>query len=259
MVLTLRDIKYAYHDDQALILDIPFWAFEKGSSVFLHGESGSGKSTLLNLLSGMLEAKEGQINIAGAHLHELSARQRDRFRAEHVGVVFQQFNLIPYLSVMDNVLLAASFASGYSSGLKSSGLSSSDIVNKAKDLFSHVNLPESIYKQKAMTLSIGQQQRVAIVRALLNSPEILLVDEPTSALDTNNRDAFIRLLLNVVAKEHASLIFVSHDLSLASYFDEVLELSNINLARSHSADSLLNSTDAFLNSTDASMLGGHHD
>ena len=225
-VLMVRDVIYAYsHADnggykkaQRIILDIPSWSMKQGTSVFLHGESGSGKSTLLNLLSGMLVSKAGEITIAGTSLQKLNSRQRDRFRAEHIGVVFQQFNLIPYLSVMDNVLLAANFASGLSP----------EIEQKAKDLFAQVNLPESLYQQKAMSLSIGQQQRVAIVRALLNTPDLLLVDEPTSALDANNRDAFIRLLLSVVSKNSTSLVFVSHDLSLASYFDETVELSSIN-------------------------------
>ena len=225
-VLIVQDMKYAYQQSrketykqgQNIILDIPFWALKRGESVFLHGESGSGKSTLLNLLSGMLVSKTGQVTIAGTNLGKLNSRQRDRFRAEHIGVVFQQFNLIPYLSVIDNVLLAANFAAGLSP----------EIEKKAKDLLSHVNLPEELYHQKANSLSIGQQQRVAIVRALLNEPEILLVDEPTSALDTHNRDTFIRLLSNVVSKHSTSLLFVSHDLSLASYFDKKTALSSIN-------------------------------
>tara|TARA_R110002167_G_scaffold38699_2_gene120261 strand:+ start:1466 stop:2206 length:741 start_codon:yes stop_codon:yes gene_type:complete len=227
-VLIVRDIKYAYNDayshgykkSHKTILDIPYWALEKGKSVFLHGESGSGKSTLLNLLSGMLVSQAGEIKVGGTNLGALNARQRDRFRAEHIGVVFQQFNLIPYLTVMDNVLLAANFAAGLSP----------EMEQKAKELFAQVNLPESIYQQKAISLSIGQQQRVAIVRALVNSPDILLVDEPTSALDANNRDAFIRLLLTVVSRHSTSLVFVSHDLSLASYFDETIALSSINRA-----------------------------
>lgn len=226
-VLSIQNLKYAYQKGQATILDIPSWFMEKGKSVFLYGESGSGKSTLLNLLSGMLVSKNGDITVAGTRLHTLSARQRDRFRAQHIGVVFQQFNLIPYLSVIDNILLAANFASGLSA----------DIEKKALSLLEQVNLPKSVYRQKATSLSIGQQQRVAIVRALLNSPDILLVDEPTSALDAGNRDAFIRLLLDVVEHENISLVFVSHDLSLSNHFDEKVSLSSINKASVNHAGS----------------------
>jgi putative ABC transport system ATP-binding protein len=216
--LRLQNIKYAYQKDQTLILDIPFWELSAGSRIFLRGASGSGKSTLLNLLSGLLLVNDGELSIAGTQLSELSASQRDRFRAKHIGVVFQQFNLIPYLSVIDNVLLAAHFVKSLSV----------DIEKKAHELFAQLNIPESLYRQKAMHLSIGQQQRVAIVRALLNSPDILLVDEPTSALDAENRDAFMRLLLSVVKAQGASLVFVSHDLSLTGYFETTLELDSIN-------------------------------
>jgi putative ABC transport system ATP-binding protein len=218
--LVLRDVKFAYSADSEALIDIPFWQLVKGERVFLRGASGSGKSTLLNLLSGMLVVDEGQLEVAGTALKKLKARQRDRFRAKHIGVVFQQFNLIPYLSVMDNVLLAASFAGGLSAEVK----------QKAHDLFAQVNIPVQLYEQKAMSLSIGQQQRVAIVRALLNSPDILLVDEPTSALDADNRDAFMALLLKVVSEQGTSLVFVSHDLSLAHYFENTLELDDINRA-----------------------------
>jgi putative ABC transport system ATP-binding protein len=221
--LLLQAVKFAYASGCEPVIDIPFWKVSKGERIFLRGASGSGKSTLLNLLSGMLVATEGDVSISGTVLNRLNARQRDRFRAQHIGVVFQQFNLIPYLSVMDNVLLAASFAGGLSQKTR----------EKAGHLFAQVNLPASLYQQKAMSLSIGQQQRVAIVRALLNSPDILLVDEPTSALDADNRDAFMALLLKVVAEQEASLVFVSHDLSLAHYFENTIELNDMNIARAN--------------------------
>ena len=223
--LFLQNVRYCYQKDDAPVLDIPEWQVARGERVFLRGASGSGKSTLLNLLSGMLVASTGKVQVSGICLNTLSARQRDRFRARHIGVVFQQFNLIPYLSVLDNVLLAASFAGGLTTEVK----------QKAKDLLSQVNLPASLYQQQAMSLSIGQQQRVAIVRALLNAPDILLVDEPTSALDAENRDAFISLLLKVVTEQGASLVFVSHDLSLARYFEKTVELSEINRAHANHA------------------------
>lgn len=225
----LRDVTFNYTSGSEALINIPFWQLDQGERVFLRGSSGSGKSTLLNLLSGMLVVDEGQLEVAGTALKKLKARQRDRFRARHIGVVFQQFNLIPYLSVMDNVLLAASFAGGLSGNIK----------DKAKALFEQVNIPVSLFQQKAMSLSIGQQQRVAIVRALLNSPELLLVDEPTSALDADNRDAFMDLLLKIVSEQGASLVFVSHDLSLATYFEKTLELDQINRTHHPSSAALV--------------------
>ncbi len=202
------------------MLCIPEWQVEHGARLFLQGASGSGKSTLLNLLSGILSADSGDIEIAGTNLQTLSHAQRDRFRARHIGVVFQQFNLIPYLSVMDNVLLAAHFAQARTGSTE----------DRARQIFSSLNLPEALLNQPAMNLSIGQQQRVAIVRALINQPDIILVDEPTSALDADNRDAFMRLLLEVVNKQGATLIFVSHDLGLSGYFEQHVSLSVLNKA-----------------------------
>lgn len=220
--LLLKNVRYSYQPEHAPVIDIPLWEVPTGTSIFLRGASGTGKSTLLNLLSGMLVTNEGNLSIAGIELSQLSARQRDRFRAQHIGVVFQQFNLIPYLSVMDNVLLAAQFGSR----------GSNDIRAKAEALFSQVNIHKDLYGQQALSLSIGQQQRVAIVRALLNSPDILLVDEPTSALDEANRDAFMSLLLKIVKEEKASLVFVSHDTTLSRYFETTIELSAINCPHS---------------------------
>ena len=219
-VLMVRDIKYAYgHDhkkEHAIILDIPCWTLEKGKSVFLHGESGSGKSTLLNLLSGMLLSKNGEINIAGTNLAALNAQQRDRFRAEHIGVVFQQFNLIPYLTVIDNVLLAANFASGLSP----------EIEQKAKELFAQVNLPESLYQQKAMSLSIGQQQRVAIARAFITRPKILFADEPTGNLDRTTGEQVESLLFELNRESATTLVLVTHDERLADRCDRRFKMTD---------------------------------
>ena len=197
---------------------IPAWQVEQEEQVFLQGESGSGKSTLLGLLAGLQLPTQGSVDVLGTRVSSLSARQRDRFRAQNLGVVFQQFNLIPYLSVLENVMLAAQF--GETAGVETK--------QRAIELLSRVNLPAALHSRKAGELSIGQQQRVAIVRALINKPALLLVDEPTSALDHNNRDAFLELLFDVVADLSCAMIFVSHDPALGHLFNRHVSMAELN-------------------------------
>lgn len=202
------------------VLDISDWRISRGDRVFIKGPSGSGKSTLLNLLAGILTATQGSIEILGQDLGALSARKRDAFRAKHIGLVFQQFNLIQYLSVLDNIRLAAHFG-------KKSG---SDTDLQAQRLFAALELDPALMTKKAGDLSTGQQQRVAIARALINSPEILIADEPTSALDSDTRDAFMKLLTGISRTQNNTLIFVSHDTALAQHFQHVVNLAEINRA-----------------------------
>lgn len=202
------------------VLDISDWRISRGDRVFIKGPSGSGKSTLLNLLAGILTATQGSIEILGQDLGALSARKRDAFRAKHIGIVFQQFNLIQYLSVLDNIRLAAHFG-------KKSGC---DTDLQARRLFAALELDPALMTKKAGDLSTGQQQRVAIARALINSPEILIADEPTSALDSDTRDAFMKLLTGISRTQHNTLIFVSHDTALAQHFEHVVNLAEINRA-----------------------------
>jgi len=161
----------------------------------------------------------GSLNVLGQDLTRMSGHSRDRFRARHMGVVFQQFNLIPWLSVRDNLRLAVHFA-----GAKTI----SD--QHMQELAAQLNLAPAVMEQRAGTLSIGQQQRVAVMRALINRPEILLVDEPTSALDQDNCDAFIQLLLKTLEVCGATLIFVSHDQTLAPHFSTHVQLVELNRA-----------------------------
>ena len=199
-------------------MSIPAWQVEQEEQVFLQGESGSGKSTLLGLLAGLQLPTQGSVDVLGTRVSSLSARQRDRFRAQNLGVVFQQFNLIPYLSVLENVMLAAQF--GETAGVET--------IQRAIELLTRVNLPAALHSRKAGELSIGQQQRVAIVRALINKPALLLVDEPTSALDHNNRDAFLKLLFDVVADLSCAMIFVSHDPTLGHLFNRQVSMAELN-------------------------------
>lgn len=219
--IKIKNLCFSYPGkSQTFWLEIPEWSIAQGERIFLKGASGSGKSTLLNLLSGILVASHGTIEILGQNLSVLSARQRDRFRATHIGIVFQQFNLVPYLSVYDNIRLAAYFAR------KKQG----DLDITIKQLFTVLNLDNALIMRKAGNLSVGQQQRVAIARALVNRPEILVVDEPTSALDNDLRDAFMNMLLEICRVHASTLIFVSHDATLTRFFDTIVNMSDINQA-----------------------------
>lgn len=203
-----------------IILDIPAWSIHRGERVFIKGPSGSGKSTLLNVLAGILPAAQGRIELLGQDLGALSARQRDAFRARHIGIVFQQFNLIPYLSVLDNIRLAAHFGK-----MRDAGAS-----QHAQELFTTLGLAQTLTGKPAGDLSVGQQQRVAIARALVNSPEIVIADEPASTLDSDARDAFMQLLTGICDAQHSTLIFVSHDTGLAAHFQRITDLTALNRA-----------------------------
>ena len=220
MAIELTDIRFFYSDrPEDIVLKIPSWSLSTGEQAFVQGPSGGGKSTLLGLLSGMLVPSEGNVTVLGQRLDNMSSRQRDQFRAMHIGYVFQQFNLMPYLNAIDNVLLATQF-----SNQKNTSLLKSEI----KTLFNGLNIPEKEWNRPTRDLSIGQQQRVAIAKALINKPQILIADEPTSSLDRENSEAFMKLLMPIVAENRMTLLFVSHDQSLATYFTKVESLNDFN-------------------------------
>lgn len=193
---------------------------DQGEHLFLHGPSGTGKSTLLGLLAGMLAPDTGSIELLGQALTDLKSGARDRFRANHMGVIFQQFNLVPYLSALANVTLPCRL----SSTRRARTESGPDAAAAAEDLLRQLAIPESHWHQGVTRLSIGQQQRVAAARALIGAPEIILADEPTSALDADNRDRFLDLLLGLAEQRRCSVVFVSHDRALASHFHHQLAL-----------------------------------
>ncbi|UTW49601.1 ABC transporter ATP-binding protein [Bacterioplanoides sp. SCSIO 12839] len=222
-MIDLTNLQFSYQQipyHQTQVLNIPRWHVEPGTRLLLCGDSGSGKSTLLHLLAGLNKPDCGQIEIAGQMLTSMSSRQTDQFRAKHIGFISQRLNLIPYLSVLDNVLLAARL-----SGNKTTRKA---LVKQASELLQQVNLGTELHQQKAENLSIGQQQRVAIVRAMIHQPALILADEPTSALDKTNRDGFIQLLHNLCQQHNTTLVMVSHDLSLSTGFDQTIALSDIN-------------------------------
>jgi putative ABC transport system ATP-binding protein len=234
--ITIANLLFRYPSMQAPCLDIQAFHADAGDRIFLYGPSGSGKSTLLGLLGGVLSAESGSINILGNDFAKLSQTQKDRVRADHIGFIFQQFNLIPYLSVIDNVLLPCRFSK---LRLSKALACEKTLTAEAERLLSQLDLNPSLWHQPVTQLSVGQQQRVAAARALIGKPEIIIADEPTSALDADRQATFLALLLRECADANAMLLFVSHDRRLASAFNREIDLTSINHAVS--SDALLES------------------
>lgn len=218
-----KDLRFAW-PGKPLLLDIEEFRLQHGERVFLRGPSGSGKSTLLGLLGGVLTPQQGRIEVLGTDLSTLSASARDRFRGEHLGFIFQMFNLIPYLGVLENLLLPLRF-----SPARAARLQGVDPSTEARRLLEALGLGAAEYLERPVTeLSIGQQQRVAAARALLGRPEIIVADEPTSSLDQDARENFLGLLMDECRMQQTSLLFVSHDISLGRLFDRVISLTDLN-------------------------------
>ena len=189
----------------------------------LRGASGSGKSTLLSAIAGVVDVPKDAVHVAGTDVGGLARGARDRFRADHLGIIFQVFNLLPWLSPVDNVLLPTRFSPRRRNNVVD------DPIKTATRLLGELGLTdESLLNGPANALSIGQQQRVAAARALIGSPEVVLADEPTSALDEDAKDAFVQLLLKECHASGAALLFVSHDRTLEKHFDRTVELDMLN-------------------------------
>jgi putative ABC transport system ATP-binding protein len=224
-MIDVRHLRFAWPASPRDSVVIDELQVAAGHTLFLYGPSGGGKSTLLGLLAGVLVPREGLVSIMGTSWSTLSGARRDSFRADHVGYIFQQFNLLPYLSVLDNVLLPCRF-----SALRRTRASreTGSPSGAAGQLLERVGLRAALWNRPAAQLSIGQQQRVAAARALIGQPELVIADEPTSALDAALRDGFMSLLLEQCRNSGSTLVFVSHDERLATRFDSRLSLSEIN-------------------------------
>ncbi len=226
-LIELSELGFAW-PGQPELLDIPAFALQSGESLFLKGPSGSGKTTLLGLLGGVQKPARGSIRLLGADLSQMSAGARDHFRVDHTGYIFQQFNLLPFLSVRENVELPCHFSKLRSQRAQQRHGS---VDQAASTLLAHLGLHDpQLLSRRADALSIGQQQRVAAARALIGQPELVIADEPTSALDTDAREAFLQLLFAECQEAGSSLLFVSHDQSLAPLFDRSLSLAELNRA-----------------------------
>lgn len=217
--IRLQNCQFAYQKNTN-VLNIDELIIKKGEKVFLYGPSGHGKSTLLNLIAGVLKANSGNVEVLGQDLSKLNQSARDKLRGEKIGYIFQLFNLIPYLSVKENIELPCLIN-------KKRTQSHSNIETQAMGLIESLGLID-LTKKSVTDLSIGQQQRVACARALIGEPEIIIADEPTSALDEKNNKEFMKLLLSEWEKKQFTLLFVSHDERLKTYFDRTISLPEIN-------------------------------
>lgn len=224
----LAGVKFQWRPDQPVILDIPEFSVGAGERIFVSGPSGSGKTTLLNILGGVALPQVGSVTVGEARLDRLSPAARDAFRADHIGFIFQSFNLVPYLSLIENAALPCRFSADRGArAVERSG----SIAGDARRLLSHMGLDvEALSGRPVTDLSIGQQQRVAAARALVGSPGLVIADEPTSSLDEDTRKVFLDLLFGEIDADGQTLIFVSHDRRMESLFDRHVALSDINRA-----------------------------
>ena len=221
MSIAIKNLSFAYESAEGFGFSIPELHLSRGKTYLLLGPSGSGKSTFLNLLAGILRAQSGALHIADQDMMSVGASAIDRFRGEHIGFIFQSLNLIPWLTVKDNIALGLTFAPKRRQSLEQ------DTLLAIEDLVQAMNIDAALLTSSAGQLSIGQQQRVAAARALIGAPDIILADEPSSALDDANTTAFFDLLMARLDRSRQMLLVVSHDTRLVDYFDEVLQIGDI--------------------------------
>lgn len=219
--LELRHIEFAWPNQTKPLFVIPELSLQHGQTLFIGGPSGSGKSSLLSLIAGIQLPRQGSCHVLGTSLSQLSASERDKFRGEHLGLIFQQFNLLPFLTVEENIELPSKlFASRFQKSTQIFGS-----VQKHIDTLCHaLHLQPSLRGRQARLLSVGEQQRVAAARALLGCPALIVADEPTSALDEDNKLDFLNLLLSTASAQNTSVVTVSHDMRIASKFDHVFQM-----------------------------------
>ena len=218
-LISVENLNYSLGNNKKFFLKINKFILKKSDSFLIYGDSGAGKSTFLNLLSGTLRPQEGAINILGKNIVDSSSAVKDKIRGDHFGIVFQTFNLLPYITVKNNILLGKAYSN------RKQLLSSNDEVKILMDKLS-LNYKDLV-DRKAYELSIGQQQRVAVARALIGKPEIIIADEPTSALDQDNQKEFINLLFKSLDENEQGLIMVSHDKKLSNKFKIVKNITEI--------------------------------
>ena len=224
----LDGVRFAWQRDEPDLIAIDRLEVRRGDRLFVAGPSGCGKSTLLSLLGGVTVPRAGTVEVCGTTVSALSGRRRDRFRADHVGIVFQMFNLVPYLSMLDNVTLPCRFSRRRR---ERASARSGAVEDEARRLLAHLDLDRPGLARRSVTeLSIGQQQRVAVARALVGAPEVVIADEPTSALDEGTRERFLELLFTECADAGSTLLFVSHDPRLGELFETHVSLADINRA-----------------------------
>jgi putative ABC transport system ATP-binding protein len=223
-LIEVRNLQFRYANATHDTLQIPEFSVAKGERVYLYGPSGSGKTTLLEILAGILKAEQGEVKILSRDLTKLSEKERDHFRAEHLGYIFQSFNLIPYLSVQENIELPIHLSPSRKERLKGE-----DPVSVLRHLCTRLGII-TLLDKKVTELSVGQQQRVAVARALFGRPEFILADEPTSSLDMDHREKFLELMFELCEQFGTTVLFVSHDRSIQHLFSRSVALDSINHA-----------------------------
>jgi putative ABC transport system ATP-binding protein len=219
-VIRLENVRKSFSmpgGERVDVLDVPGFALEAGEQAALEGTSGSGKSTLLHVISGIMRPDSGRVEVAGTDITRLPENRRDRLRADTLGLVFQQFNLLPGFTALENVLVAMSFGSGRPDR------------SRATALLEAVGLGHRLHHKPA-ELSIGQQQRVAVARALANKPRVILADEPTASVDAAHQQQVIDLLRNTCTEHGVALLVVTHDAAIAGQFPRRLALHEFNRA-----------------------------
>ena len=224
--IAISRLRFGFGSDDD-VLAIRELRIRTAQRVFLFGPSGCGKSTLLAMIGGVLVPREGTVAVLGEDLSGQKSAARDRIRADHVGFIFQQFNLVPYLSVVENVSLPCRYSRRR---LTRAVDADGSLEKSAARLLSALGIGEELRSRKSTDLSVGQQQRVAAARALIGRPELVLADEPTSSLDADRRREFIDLLVSECRRADSTVIFVSHDASLATHFDVAIDLQTANAA-----------------------------
>jgi putative ABC transport system ATP-binding protein len=220
MLLELHNLKKSYREpngSELPILDIPHFQLDEGQQMALIGRSGGGKTTLLHIIAGIRSPTSGRVMLDGVDVARLPEQRRDRFRAAKIGYVFQTFNLLAPFTALENVLLGMTFAKGRKD------------VRRAKALLDRVGMSHRAH-HKPQALSVGEQQRVAVARALANCPRLLLADEPTANVDPANQERILELICQTCAEENIALILVTHDREVAARFSRVDHLDEINRA-----------------------------
>ena len=218
--ISIDSVRFYWSRKSNFKIFIPKLNISKGEKVLLLGESGSGKTTLLSLICGFLSPVSGDIHINQKQISSLAAGKRDQYRSDNIGIIFQQFNLLPYANVIDNILLPLYFS-------KKRAANVSNQRKIAINLCNNLRLPQNIEKMKASDLSVGQQQRVAVARALIGNPPLIIADEPTSSLDSDVQNIFLELMFSQIEENNSTLLMVSHDKSLSTYFDRVIDIKDI--------------------------------
>ena len=217
-MLVVENLKksYSQNNSQALeILDVPEFRVDEGEQVVLIGARGGGKTTLLHIIAGITRPTEGRIWIDGIEATAFSEVARDQIRASKLGYIFQTFNLLPGFTALENVILGMTFSKGKPDS------------KRAVELLDRVGLKDRIH-HKPGKMSVGEQQRVAVARALANRPRLLLADEPTANVDPQNKQQIVELIRNFCVEEKIALLLVTHAMEVASQFDRVDQLEDIN-------------------------------